>query len=92
MPASFDKSAHVGFLVIGRIGDRMGRCNGNLGCANGRYYLDVNVVGGANDPDPVDTLIDEYLLWRADLSGRPDGVLSRVSITVPGVTRPNSKA
>ncbi len=81
----FEKSAHVGFVIVARIGDEDGTCTGGLGCANGPYYLSENVIGGPGDPDPVFTLQDQVDSWRAGLVGRPDGVLSYVKQEVPSL-------
>jgi hypothetical protein len=73
------KSAHVGFIILGRIGDTGGAmCNSN-GCANGPFYLSINIVGDVGDVDPVIQLQGYYATWRAALIGRPDHILSRVS-------------
>ncbi len=72
----FTKTAHVGYVLVARIGDTDGVCNSSLGCANGNYYLAVNVVGGALSPDPVFTLQSEYDAWRSNLAGRPDHLRS----------------
>ena len=77
-PPAFEKSAHAGTVVVARIGDVNGGCNGTRGCAKGTYYLTLNVVSAPGDPDPVDTLQERYDNWRAGLTGRPDGILSRV--------------
>jgi hypothetical protein len=71
-PASFTKSADIGFMMIGRLGDTDGVCNGTAGCATGQYYMNLNVIGNANDPDPVLTLRSRYDAWRKALVGRPD--------------------
>lgn len=75
-PPTFEKSAHVGFLIVARIGDADGVCNGTLGCANGDYWLDVNIIGGPDDADPVDQLQAYYDEFLERLRGRPDGLLS----------------
>jgi hypothetical protein len=76
-PAPF-KSADVGFIVLGRIGDTGGSvCNTN-GCAGGQLYLSLNIIAGDIDPDPVILLQGQYATWRAALIGRPDQVLSTV--------------
>jgi len=76
-PPTFEKSAHVGVVVVARVGDTNGGCNESRGCAQGEYYLNLNVTrGGASDPDPVPTLQRRYDLWRAHLVGRPDGIKS----------------
>ncbi len=77
-PPSFEKAAHVGFLVLARIGDTDGICNAN-GCATGDYYLNLNVIGGTADPDPVFQLQDMFDAWRAERAGSPDHLLSTVS-------------
>ena len=76
-PAPF-KSAHVGFIVLGRIGDTGATvCNDN-GCAPGTLYITLNIVAGVADVDPVIQLESLYAGWRAGMIGRPDQVLSRV--------------
>lgn len=75
-PPSFEKSAHIGFMVTARIGDADGVCNGAFGCANGDYWLKLNVIGVAADEDPVQQLQAQYDAFLAGLSGRPDGLLS----------------
>jgi uncharacterized Ntn-hydrolase superfamily protein len=82
-PPSFEKSAHVGVVVLARVGDVNGGCNANRGCADGTYYLNLNVIDGAGDPDPVKTLQQRYFLWRERLKGRPDGLFSRVQGAKP---------
>ena len=77
-PPGFVKSAHVGFFVIARHGDVEGTCSGQVGCANGSYYMDLNVIGSAASLDPVLQMNADYALWRAALAGRPDGVNSMV--------------
>jgi uncharacterized Ntn-hydrolase superfamily protein len=77
-PPNFEKSAHVGVVVVARVGDTNGGCNANRGCAQGEYYLNLNVIGDAADPDPVVTLQKRYDRWRYRLLGRPDGIHSVV--------------
>ncbi len=79
-PPDFEKSAHVGVLIVARVGDTDGGCSAVRGCADGEYYLLQNVVhGGVDDPDPVFTLQTRYDYWRKARVGRPDGILSRVT-------------
>jgi len=78
-PPSFTKSAHVAVMIVSRPGDTNGGCNANRGCARGDYYLNLNVIGGNLDPDPVFTLHEQHDLWRRNLLGRPDAVLTRVN-------------
>lgn len=81
-PADFDpnvdKSAHTGFLIVSRTGDINSGCSIADGCAAGDYYLNVEFNGEAEDPDPVVVMQMLYDNWRADLIGRPDGILSTV--------------
>jgi uncharacterized protein DUF1028/invasin-like protein len=82
-PPSFEKSAHVGFLVVARMGEDVPPCVDARGndCAQGDFHLRLNVRGskaGADDPDPVDQLSAQYAAWRAERAGRPDGLLSSV--------------
>lgn len=82
-PPNFEKSAHVGVVVVARVGDVNGACTAARGCAQGDYYLTLNVRGNRNDPDPVKTLQYRYFLWRERLKGRPDGIYSRVQPVKP---------
>jgi hypothetical protein len=80
-PAEFEKSAHVGFLVVTRIGDDVPPCIVPNDCTQGRFHLRLNIRGAdaaENDPDPVDQLAARYAEWRAERAGRPDGLLSEV--------------
>ncbi len=77
-PPAFDKSAHTATIVLARIGDTDGACDGTFGCATGDYYLERTVVGNDADPDPVIELQGLYDSWRLELSGRPDHLLSTV--------------
>lgn len=83
-PASFEKSAHIGFIVLARSGDIDGSCTGPSGCANGDYYLNLNVPFQPVDaPDPVVQLREAFDAWRAAQLSRPDAVQSIVSIDPP---------
>lgn len=84
-PASFTKSADVGFLIVSRFGDSDdGNCNSN-GCADGDYFLDLNVpFEQRSDPDPVLQLQTQFNTFRQGQVGRPDAVASAVAITPQG--------
>lgn len=72
-PPNFEKSADVGYMLVARGGDTDGVCNGNDGCANGDYYMDLNVAfAGKSDPDPVDTLLADFQVFRQSKIGVPD--------------------
>jgi Family of unknown function (DUF1028)/Invasin, domain 3 len=76
-PPSFVKSAHIGFVVVARIGDVDGICNAVKGCASGEYWLKLNAKGLMDpDPDPVFVLQQEFEAFTATLHGHPDGVRS----------------
>jgi len=92
-PADFEKSAHIGYLLLARMGDADGTCVLGESCASGPYYLRLNVKGADGlhaDPDPVDQLVERYAAWRASRAGHPDGIRSRVhavdSLPADGVT------
>lgn len=81
-PSSFEKSAHIGFVVLARSGDMDGTCTGAAGCANGSYYLSLNVPFQPVDaPDPVIQLRELFDFWRSGQTGRPDAVQSEAIIT-----------
>lgn len=75
------KSAHIGFMVVTRRGDPEGRCTASTGCANGGYYMALNILADdPQDPDPVFQLRERFDAWRASLVGRPDAVESLARI------------
>ena len=78
-PPDFDKASQSGFVVVGRIGDVDGVCDQTAGCGNGSYWLDLNYVGPIGSGDAVAELREQYDAWRADMAGRPDGLLSTVT-------------
>ncbi len=81
-PPTFEKSAHCGFMIVTRRGDIDGTCNGgSLPCANGTYYLALNISFQlADDPDPVLQLRDQFDAWRSDLVAAPDAVESTATV------------
>ncbi|MFG0251754.1 MAG: DUF1028 domain-containing protein [Phycisphaerales bacterium JB038] len=86
-PDSFDKSAHIGYMLVSRLGDTDDFCDCNGGCARGDYYMNLNVPFQQwDDPDPVLQLRDMYDAWRLDQQGRPDGLLSTVELSSPYLT------
>ncbi len=79
-PPAFDKAAHVGFFIMSRFGDSDDPlCNSN-GCADGDYYLNINI---ADQPaaalDPVIQIRNQFDVLRNELLGRPDAVQSEVA-------------
>lgn len=81
-PPNFNKSAHVGFMLVSRFGDTDGNsCNGG-GCANGDYFMRLNVPNQpASAPDPVDQLRNQFDQFRSNLNNRPDAVQSDINLT-----------
>lgn len=76
-PPMFEKSAHIGCMIIARIGDVDGICTANQGCVNGSYFMNLNVKGNqSGQPDPVFQLASQFQAWRASWIGRPDHVRS----------------
>ncbi len=78
-PPAFDKSAHVGFFALSRFGDPDDpACDAN-GCADGDYYLNINIADQpAAADDPVNQLRDQFDTIRTGLLNRPDAVQSQV--------------
>ena len=84
-PPVFTKSADVGYMVLARFGDPGSTTCGAGGCAEGDYFLDLNVpFQQSGDPDPVEQLQGLFDVWRLTLAGRPDAVQSTVTYTPDG--------
>jgi hypothetical protein len=81
-PPSFEKSAHIGYILISRFGDTDDAvCNAG-GCADGDYFMAFNIAfQQASDPDPVYQLQALFDDARLDLLGRPDAIASSISFT-----------
>ncbi|MSR61227.1 MAG: DUF1028 domain-containing protein [Planctomycetes bacterium] len=93
IPTDFEKSAHIGYLLVARMGDTDGSCVVSESCVTGAYHLRLSIHGANalhDDPDPVDQLVERFAAWRAERVGRPDGIRSRVravdSLPADGVT------
>jgi len=85
----FDKSGHIGTMVVARPGDSDDdECNLN-GCADGDYFLTINVPNQTvGAPDPVDQLQSLFDSFRQDHLGRPDAGQTEVSFQ-PSQVPPN---
>ena len=88
----FTKTAHTGFLIVSRLGDVDGTCNASVGCANGDYFLDINVIGSIPDVDPILQIQSQYDQWRAGQAGVVDHYQSSVQpsaddLVADGVSR-----
>lgn len=82
-PDSFTKSAHVGYMVVSRLGDTDGSCSAD-GCANGDYYLSLDVpFQGSGDLDPVLQLRDLFVGHRLARVDRPDHYASELAFSPP---------
>lgn len=80
------KSAHVAFIIVARDGDPLGVCTGAAGCANGGYWLDLEIPGVVTNPvDPVTQLQAAYDTWRASLAGVPDQLASILYLGAPSL-------
>lgn len=76
-PPDFEKSAHIGYMIVSRPGDTDGGCSQQTGCAAGDYYLNFNLPNqSSNQPDPVYQLRDLLDEFRLEQIGRPDAVRS----------------
>lgn len=77
-PANFNKSAHNATIILARIGDTDGPCTNIGSCVKGDYFVNLNVIGGVNDIDPVLELQTLYDAWRLSKIGVPDQLLTQV--------------
>lgn len=83
-PAEFEKSAHIGFMVVTRTGDTDGDCVAFGGCATGDYYMNFNVAFQNIDAlDPVLQMQAMFDTWRKNLIGKTDAVISLASLDRP---------
>ncbi len=91
-PSSFDKAGHIGGMIVARIGDTDDPvCNAG-GCADGDYFMRLNVpFQNAGSPDPVTQLQELFDVWRTELIGRPDAIQSVVAFD-PETIPPNGTA
>lgn len=87
-PPSFRKTAHIGYMLIARVGDKDGPFNTSVGCGSGDYYMELNIAGrlssGAS-PDPVRQLRLKFNFWRIGLRGRPDHNVSTATLSTNGL-------
>jgi hypothetical protein len=91
-PATFTKCGHIGGMVVARIGDTDDPACNLQGCADGSYFMRLNVPNQApSRPDPVIQLQGLYDAWRAGLVGRPDAIHSVVTFD-PHTIPPNGAA
>ncbi|MFK7740867.1 MAG: DUF1028 domain-containing protein [Planctomycetota bacterium] len=85
-PASFNKSAHIGLMIVSRPSDVDAPCNGGLGCGAGDYWMDLNVANqSAGATDPVVQLQALYQTWKQNQLGRPDHFESVVTLSAPSL-------
>jgi hypothetical protein len=79
-PKKFEKSAHIGYMIVSRFGDTDDLvCNLN-GCADGDYLLNLNIPDQMpDDPDPVVQMRVLFDAFRAAHIGRPDAIESTLT-------------
>jgi hypothetical protein len=83
---SFLKSGHIGGMIVARSGDTDDPECAASGCADGKYYMRLNVTFQTFAyPDPVDQLRSQFNAWRAGLRGKPDHLRSRVTFDPPTI-------
>ncbi len=83
---TFDKSGHIGGMVVARVGDTDDDDCDVDGCADGDYFMRLNVAFQPNEaPDPAVQLREQFDGWRAKHVGRPDAVHSAVAYDPPFV-------
>ncbi len=83
-PTQFNKSARVGYVTVARIGDTDGVCNPGVVCANGDYYLDLNVTE-TPAPDPVLQLQPMPKEFRKQWRGHADHLHSKKVVLCGGL-------
>lgn len=83
----FDKSGHIGGMVVARVGD-IDDVNCNIdGCADGDYFMRLDVAFQPNEaPDPAVQLREQFDAWRTEHVGRPDAIRSAVAYDPPFIS------
>ena len=85
-PSEFDKVGHIGCMVVARIGDTDDTVCDAAGCADGDYFMRLNVPFQlVEDPDPVVQLQALFDAWHADLIGMSDAIQSTALPTMPAI-------
>ncbi|MFQ5495249.1 MAG: DUF1028 domain-containing protein, partial [Phycisphaerae bacterium] len=80
-PPDFTKPGHIGGMIVARIGDIDDTTCPLGGCADGDYFMRLNVpFAAATDPDPVEQLQAQYSQFRSAHLGRPDAIHSSVAL------------
>ena len=91
-PPTFNKSGHICGMVVARIGDTDDPVCNASGCADGNYFMRLNVAfQSSNRPDPVTQLQGLFDTWRSGLVGRPDAIQSLAAFSPPTLP-PNGHA
>lgn len=81
-PPAFDKSGHIGGMIVARVGDADDPACTSGGCADGDYFMRLNVAfqpGSADDP--VDQLTEAFDAWRLERADRIDALVTLVEAT-----------
>lgn len=91
-PNKATKSGHIGGMIVARIGDIDDTLCSAAGCADGTYFMRLNVAfQPSNAADPVSQLRAQFNNWRAQLSFKPDAIQSTVGFS-PSRVPPNGAA
>jgi hypothetical protein len=86
---TFEKSGHIGGMIIARPGDVDDSLCNQDGCADGSYFMRLNVPFQAvGNPDPVDQLQQQFDTFRQNLVGRTDAGTSTTTF-LPDQVPPN---
>jgi hypothetical protein len=73
-------------MILSRVGDLDGVCSADDGCANGSYYMTLNVKKQGRDAvDPVIQLREKFDAWRQEWIDRPDHLLTERTWTAPSL-------
>ncbi len=76
-PIMFVKAGHIGGMVVARTGDTDDPVCSASGCADGDYFMRLNVVyQSSGATDPVIQLQTAFDNWRNNHNGRPDAIHS----------------
>ena len=86
------KSGYIGGMIVARIGDIDDALCSAAGCADGTYFMRLNVAFQPNGAaDPVSQLRAQFNNWRSILAFKPDAVQSTVDFS-PNRVPPNGAA
>ena len=79
-PPSFTHTAYNGYMGVARYADDIGGCGAQNGCAQGNYFLSINVISGPNKKPPIEWLREKFDAWKLTLVDRPDAFNTIVDV------------